>query len=230
MWSWLVMIMILTFNFYFYFLHKCLLEWYRTVGVELFQILYVWTIILSSKKTHVEVNNQLSKACCWHAPYYIRCHHRKGNNQSNCQSLFPNHSRNCPLQVVFIIFTSPAFYVHASVSLPLNLHTYRCGGGQCSEGQFRDFDTKSEFWDWSWPRYHDRTHFRPWLTAKISEDWAILDTYWTLRHFIRVMTETEWPHDQTHEGTQDQLQDWPCDQPHDWPHGSLREQLPIKTK
>ena len=64
MWRRLVMIMILTFNFYFYFLHKCLLEWYRTVGVELFQILYVWTIILSSKKTHVEVNNQLSKACC----------------------------------------------------------------------------------------------------------------------------------------------------------------------
>ena len=100
MWRRLVMIMILTFNFYFYFLHKCLLEWYRTVGVKLFQILYVWTIILSSKKTHVEVNNQLSKACC-HEQYYIRCHHRKGNNQSNCQSLFPNHSRNCPLQVVF---------------------------------------------------------------------------------------------------------------------------------
>ena len=165
MWRRLVMIMILTFNFYF--LHKCLLEWYRTVGVELFQILYVWTIILSSKKTHVEVNNQLSKACC----------HEKEIIKVIAKAYSPTTVGIAHCRLFFIIFTSPAFYVHASVSLPLNLYTYRCGGGQCSEGQFRDFDTKSEFWNWSLPRYHDRTHFRPWLTAKISEDWAILDTY-----------------------------------------------------
>ena len=170
------MIMILTFNFYFYFLHKCLLEWYRTVGVELFQILYVWTIILSSKKTHVEVNNQLSKACC----------HEKEIIKVIAKAYSPTTVgiAHCRLFLLYLHHQPPAFYVHvqmhivyASVSLPLNLYTYRCGGGQCSEGQFRDFDTKSEFWDWSWPRYHDRTHFRPWLTAKISEDWAILDTY-----------------------------------------------------
>ena len=45
---------------------------------------------------------------------------RKGNNQSNCQSLFPNHSRNCPLQVVFN-------YIYITNHQPfMCMHQFRC--------------------------------------------------------------------------------------------------------
>ena len=100
MWRWLVMIMILTFHFYFYFLHKCLLEWYRTV---------------SSKKTHVEVNNQLSKACC----------HEKEIIKVIAKAYSPTTVgiAHCRLFLLYLHHQPPAFYVHASVSLPLNLYT-----------------------------------------------------------------------------------------------------------
>ena len=67
-----------------------------------------------------------------------------------------------------------------------------------------------------------------WLTLKNFGRLNIINTSWNiswnafefrpLRHFIGVMTEVDWPHDQPH------------DQPHGQPHGWLHEQPPDKDQ